>query len=455
MLPPIEPGEGAAPGSTGSTGSTGSSSRLASSFASRQRVDTALAHLEPDMVPLDLGGGPTTGMHVSAVYRLRQALGLDGPGTPVKVIAPYSFLGEVQLDLADALGVDVVAVGLATNSFGFVNEGWKPWTTFDGTPVLVPGLFCTDIGPDGSVFIYPEGDTSVPPSARMPKNGFYFEAIKRQGPIDDERLNVEDNLEEFVTISNEELDHIRREVDRLFPTGKAILGSFGAGTNFGDVSKIPGMNLKHPKGIRDVAEWYMSLSLRPGYVYDVFERQCEIGLRNLAAVHQAVGDKITAVLITTTDFGAQQGPFVSPKTYRDLFKPFYTRVNTWVHENTKWKTFIHSCGSIWRLLDDIVDSGFDLLNPVQTSAADMSPESLKQRFGDQVTFWGGGIDTQRTLPLGTPADVRAMVRERMRVFGRGGGFVFNAVHNVQADVPTENLVALFEAVREFRGYPLG
>ena len=107
------------------------------------------------------------------------------------------------------------------------------------------------------------------------------------------------------------------------------------------------------------------------------------------------------------------------------------------------------------MLDDIVDSGFDLLNPVQTSAADMSPESLKQRFGDQVTFWGGGIDTQRTLPLGTPADVRAMVRERMRVFGRGGGFVFNAVHNVQADVPTENLVALFEAVREFRGYPLG
>ena len=109
-------------------------------------------------------------MHVSAVYRLRQALGLDGPGTPVKVIAPYSFLGEVQLDLADALGVDVVAVGLATNSFGFVNEGWKPWTTFDGTPVLVPGLFCTDIGPDGSVFIYPEGDTSVPPRG-CPRTG--------------------------------------------------------------------------------------------------------------------------------------------------------------------------------------------------------------------------------------------------------------------------------------------
>ena len=121
------------------------------------------------------------------------------------------------------LGIDVVGVGLATNSFGFVNEDWKPWTTLDGTPVLVPGRFNTDIEPDGGVLMYPEGDKSVPPSAWMPKGGFYFEAIERQGLIDEECLNVEDNLEEFGTITGAELEHITREVDRLYPTGRAIL----------------------------------------------------------------------------------------------------------------------------------------------------------------------------------------------------------------------------------------
>lgn len=374
----------------------------------------------------------------------------------MKVTEPFQMLGEVAPDLVDALGVDVVGVGLPTNFFGFANEDWKPWALFDGTPVNVPGRFNTDpsADPDGGVLMYPEGDRSVPPSARMPKNGFYFDAIKRQGPIDDEHLDIEDNLEEFGPLTTDELGYITREVDRLFPTGKAILGNFG-GTGFGDVALVPGMNLKHPRGVRDIEEWYVSLSLRPGYIYEVFERQCDIGLANLARIHQAVGDKITAVFVTGTDFGGQQGPLVSPSTYRNLFKPFHARVNSWVHANTKWKTFIHSCGSIWRLLDDIVDAGFDALNPVQTSAADMSPAALKQRYGDRVTFWGGGIDTQSVLPFGTPADVRDMIRERMRLFGQGGGFVFNTVHNVQAGVPTENLLALYEAVNDFREYPPG
>jgi hypothetical protein len=405
---------------------------------------------------LDLGAGPTTGIHASALYRLRQALGLDAPGTPVKVTEPFQMLGEVAPDLVDVLGVDVVGVSLPTNLFGFASENWKPWTMFDGTPVLVPDQFNTDTSadPDGGVLMYPAGDTSVPPSARMPRNGFYFDAIKRQGLVDDDHLDVEDNLEEFGPITTGELEHISREVDRLLPTGKAVLGNFG-GTGFGDVALVPGMNLRHARGIRDVEEWYASLNLRPGYIYEVFERQCDIGLANLAEIHRVVGDKITAVFVTGTDFGGQQGPLVSPSTYTNLFKPFHIRVNAWVHANTRWKTFIHSCGSIWRLLDDIVDAGFDALNPVQTSAAGMAPEALKQKFGDRVTFWGGGIDTQSVLPFGTPADVRAMVRDRMHAFGPGGGFVFNTVHNVQAGVPTENLLALYQAVNDSREYPLG
>lgn len=424
-------------------------------LTSRQRVETALAHLEPDRVPLDLGGSPTTGIHCSALYRLRQALGLDPPGTPVEVAEPCQMLGEVGPDLIEALGVDVVGVGLPTNLFGFANQDWKPWTLFDGTPLLVPGLFNTDAtaDPRGGVYMYPQGDTTVAPSARMPKDGFYFDAINRQRPIDDDHLDVADNLEEFGPITAHELDYISQEVDRLVPTGKALLGNFG-GTAFGDIGLVPGLNLKHAKGIRDVEEWYVSLSTRPAYICAVFERQCEIGLQNLARIHERIGDKVTAVYITGSDFGSQLGPLISPRTYRNLFKPFHLQVNDWVHANTRWKTFIHSCGSIWRLLDDIVEAGFDVLNPVQTSAADMGPAALKERFGERVTFWGGGVDTQSVLPFGTPAEVRDMVKDRMRVFGEGGGFVFNTVHNIQAGVPIENLLALCEAVNDFRDYPL-
>ncbi len=420
--------------------------------ASRARVEHALQHKAPDMVPLDLGGSAVTGMHVDSVYKLRQALRLDPAGTPVKVVEPFQLLGEIAPDLLDALGVDVVGLGLPATMLGFRNEGWKPWTTFGGTPVLVPEGFNTVPEANGDLFAYPAGDTSVPPCARMPKGGFYFDALTRQDPIDDDRLNVEDNLEEFTPISDADLAHLGHELDRLWPTGRAILGNFG-GTAFGDIALVPGMNLKHPKGIRAVDEWYMSTAQRQDYVREIFDRQCDIGLRNLEKIHQVVGDRVTAVFVTGTDFGAQNGPFISPKAYRSLFKPFHVKVNEWIHMHTSWGSFIHSCGSIWRLMDDLVDAGFDCFNPVQTSATDMDPVALKARYGDRITFWGGGIDTQRVLPFGTPDDVRAMVKDRMRVLGAGGGFVFTPIHNVQAGIPVENLLALYDSVKEYRAYP--
>ena len=163
-----------------------------------------------------------------------------------------------------------------------------------------------------------------------------------------------------------------------------------------------------------------------------------------------MGDRVSAVFITGTDFGTQNGPFISPDAYRKLYQPFHRRVNDWVHAHTPWKTFIHTCGSVIALLPDIVDAGFDILNPVQCSAAGMDPQTLKEKFGDRLTFWGGGVDTQKTLPFGTPDEIRRQVHERIEIFGRGGGFVFNTVHNVQAGTPAENLVALYEAVRETR-----
>ena len=422
---------------------------------SRERTHYALNHLEADRVPLDLGASPVTGMHVSSVYKLRQALGLDPPGTPVKVVEPYQMLGEIKPDLMDALSVDVVGLSSPKSMFGFPLDGWKPWTFFDGTPVLVPDGFNTDPEPNGDILMYPEGDKSLAPSGRMPSAGFYFDAIVRQPPIDDSQLDPKYNIEEFQQVSEDDLDYFEYESQRLYTqTDKAILGNFG-GTGFGDIALVPGIQLRHPKGIRDMAEWYMSTLTRRDYVWRVFEKQCEIGLENLKRIHARVGEKISVLFVTGTDFGAQNGPFIAPKAYRDLYQPFHEVINTWIHENTTWQTFIHSCGSVVKLYPDFIAAGFDILNPVQTSATGMDPESLKAQFGDHVTFWGGGVDTQQTLPFGSPVEIEAQVRQRIEIFGCGGGFVFNPIHNVQAGVPVENLLALYQAVDAYRNYPEG
>ena len=417
---------------------------------SRERVELALNHKQGDLVPLDLGASAVTGMHVSSVYLLRQALGLDEPSAPVKVVEPYQMLGEIAPDLIDALGVDVVGLGGRATLFGFRNEGWKPWQTFDGTPVLVPEGFHTAPEANGDILMYPRGDRSAAPSGRMPNGGYYFDAVIRQPPVDDDKLNVEDNLEEFGPIAEDDLEHFRREAERLHTeTDKAVLANFG-GTAFGDIALVPGMWLKDPKGIRDVEEWYVSTVARRDHVWKIFERQCEIALANLAKIHEAVGERVSAVFLTGTDFGTQRGPFISPKAYRDLYQPFHKAVNDWVHRHTAWKTFIHTCGSVWALIEDFLDAGFDVLNPVQCSAADMDPQRLKDTFGDRLVFWGGGVDTQKTLPFGSPDDVRNEVRDRIRTFAPGGGFIFNTVHNVQAGTPRENLTALYDAFSRHR-----
>ncbi|MCA9916461.1 MAG: hypothetical protein KC445_00845 [Anaerolineales bacterium] len=420
---------------------------------SRERVETALNHETSDRLPLDLGGSMTTGMHCTIVYQLRQALGLDKPGTPVKVFEPYQMLGQIDPDLQEALGVDAVPMFGPKTMFGFRREGWKEWEFHDGTPLLVPEGFNIDPEPDGQLLMYPEGDKSVAPSGRMPQNGWYFDAIIRQEPIDDDALNPEDNLAEFELISDEDLAFFKERTDFLYEqTDKAIVADFG-GTGFGDIAMVPAAWVKEtPKGIRDVEEWYMSTVLRPDYVYEVFSKQAEIALHNLAKLYEVVGDRVTAVFLTGTDFGMQTCLLVSPNVYRTLFKPFHAKLNDWVHENTSWKTFIHSCGSVVDIIPDFIEAGFDVLNPVQCSATGMEPQGLKDRFGDNITFWGGGVDTQKTLPTGTPDEVREEVKERIRIFGAGGGYVFNTIHNVQPQTPIENVLAMYETVQKYRDY---
>ena len=265
------------------------------------------------MIPFDIGGSAVTGIHASSLYQLRQRLGLDPPGTPVKVHEPYQVLGQIEPDLMDAIGIDVVGLISRKTMFGFENKNWKEWTLFDGTPVLVPGDFTTEPEPNGDILLYPEGDRSCLPSGRMPNGGFYFDAIVRSGgilgqqPIDEDRLKVEDNLEEFGPISDEDLNHFRREAERLYTgTDKAILATFG-GTAFGDIALVPAVWLKNPRGIRGIEEWYMSTAARRDFVYAVFEKQCEIALRNLEKIFDAVENKVAAVFVTGTDFGRSTG----------------------------------------------------------------------------------------------------------------------------------------------------
>ena len=421
---------------------------MAGSTTSRECVRQALAHRQPDRLPVDAGSTTVTGIHVSCVAALRQHFGIsDGP---VKVIDPGQMLGEIGSDLKELLGIDTEGVFRRMTRFGFPLEAWQPWRMYDGLEVLVPGGFTVTVDDNGDTLLYPQGDLSAPPSARMPNGGYFFDSIVRQPEIDEDALDPNDNLEEFPPISEQELDHLESAAFKAAATGWAVVANFG-GTGLGDIAWVTASGLKYPKGIRDVAEWYMSIRSRREYVRQVFEGQCKVAIENLERIAARTGDRIDVINICGTDFGTQTSSFCSVATFRDLWLPVYKLMNDWVHKNTRWKTFKHSCGAVEKFIPSFLEAGFDILNPVQCSAQGMDPELLKSTYGDRIVFWGGGVDTQHVLPFGTPEQVREQVLRRCEVFARDGGFVFNTIHNIQAQTPAENIVAMFEALGEFRG----
>lgn len=421
-------------------------------MTSRERVRAALRHEPPDRVPLDLGTTPVTGIHVSTYARLRAALGLP-PRRP-RVEEPYQMLAQVEAEVAERLGVDTVGLSMPTTIFGFPNVNWKPLRLFDGTEVEVSEYFRFREDTNGDWLLYPCGDTTVPPSGRMPKGGFFFDAIVRQEPDAEDHLDPREFAEQQIApYTDEQLTYLQKTADELYRhTDKAIVGCWWQG-GIGDIALVPGMSVRHPKGIRDPQRWYEMLVEQPSYARDIFDIHMEIAMKNLKLYRDAVGDKIDVLVVSGTDFGSQRGPFFAPQMYRDLFKKHHQRVNDWVHQHTPWKTFYHSCGSIAAILDDMVDAGVDIINPVQCSAFGMDAATLKQKYGSRLAFWGGGIDTQRVLPFGTPAEVRAQVEERVRIFNQGGGYVFQTIHNIQAQTPIENLLAMFDALNNLRGLP--
>lgn len=335
---------------------------------SRKRMLDAINHRQPDKIPLDFGATTVTGIHCKAVEDLRAHYGLEQK--LVKLYEPYQCLGLIEEDLAQCLGTDMVSAKSSLNWFGVENKDWKPWRTPWGQDVLIPDDFNLTYADDGAVYAYAQGDTSFPPSGKMPASGYFFDAIIRQEPLpeDDDDLKLEDNTEEFSLFAEETLKTIASSVKTAHATGKGVVASLG-GSALGDIAMIPAMNMKKPKGIRDITEWYMSTVLRQDLLHSIFAYQTDIAIENLIRVNALCGNDIDVICTCGTDFGTQTSTFCSVDTFRSLYAPYYTRLNTWIHANTNWKIFKHSCGSVHSFIPDFIKCGFDILNPVQCSAA--------------------------------------------------------------------------------------
>ncbi len=417
---------------------------------SRERLHQTLNHIEPEELVVDMGATSITGINANALNRLRKAVGLED--RKVKISEPLQLLGEVEEDLRQELHLDCVEISTGINMFGFSNAGRKPWTMQSGLEVDVPLAFNTTVDGQGRTYLYPQGDLSAPPSGMMPKDGFFFDNITR-GSIEfdeDTDSGAEDFKNDFAFFTDEQLKEVEKQADYYWNNTDYGIVFSGAIASLGDFATVPGPNVKYPTGIRNLSDYMMAHQVCPDYIHEIYQMQVEIGIRNMELLYQACGNKIQAIYISGTDFGTQNGPFMSLDAYREFYKPYYKKLNDWVHTHTTWKTFYHSCGAIMGFLQDFYEAGVDILNPVQLSAKGMDGRELKEKWGDKFVFWGGGVDTQHTLPFGTPEEVYQEVMERLKLFSPGGGFVFNTTHNIQSATSAENMLAMFRAIKDFK-----
>lgn len=418
-------------------------------MTSRERVRKAISHQITDRVPIDLGTTPVTTMHVLALKKLRDALGLKKE--VLRLNDPLLQTGEVGLDVVEKLQVDTVGVWGIGNTLGIKNRNYKRWTLPDNTEVLVGGDFQYTVGEDGSLYAYAGGDTSYPPSARMPKGGYYFDPIVRQEDLNtkEEWDARKDYVGQYPLLSEEDLAACEKQAEDLYQnTSCSLVGHYDWG-GLGDAFHIPGPWVKEtPHGVRNMPDWLMMMYEEPEYIQELFDMQSDRAIENLKLYKQAVGDKIDVIELSATDFAHQNGLMLSRDIFRDIFMPYYKKMTTWIHENTGWKIFVHSCGAVLQILPDFIEAGFDILNPIQVSAKGMEPKILKEKYGKEIVFWGGGCNPQETMPHATPEQVYAETKATAEVLSCGGGFVGGHIHNVQPDVPPENLIAELQALKD-------
>lgn len=394
---------------------------------SRERIVAAINHRPVDRMPIDFGGTRQSGIAALAYIRLRERLGF--PTTrPPRIFDTYQMLAEIDQDVAERFGADCVALNRPAVAFGIRNEQWKTYTFPEGLVAEVPGGFNPEPDQEGGLVIR-RGTEAI---AAMPRGGFYFDRFEKYPGATHPDLATW----RAPRLDQATLDHYHREAEALFTgTDKAIIAAMG-----------PPYELFNGIGQGGFEDWMVTFASEPDYVQALYGELTDAWIENLRGFHAAVGDRVQIVQICD-DLGTQNAPFLSPAMFRELVKPAYQRGLDWIHAHTSWKVLLHSDGALVPLLEDIIEMGVDILNPVQTSAAGMDPGVLKDTFGTRLAFWGGSCDAQSTFSRGTPAEVAAETARHLSVLAKGSGFVCATIHNVQANVPPENVIALFDTAR--------
>jgi uroporphyrinogen decarboxylase len=413
-------------------------------MTSRERVLAAITHQEPDRVPVDLGATPSSGISAIAYTRLARHLGLSQSQTRIYDVVQE--LAQPEAAVLDAFGVDVIDVARAFNTDA---SAWNPVQLSDGSDAFYPAWFRPRRESDGSLSALVK-DTVI---ARKPVGATFFDAtvFPYLEGYPDSLAGLPDamGLVHWAALVHAPWDHAGDEGFWQTLREKAL---YLRENTDKALMIVVGCNLfEWGTFLRRLDNFLMDVYADEENVARLLESLVEIHMNMLKKVCDSVGDVVDIVRFGD-DLGMDSGPFMSADHYRKLFKPHHKRMCRHVHENSGMHTFLHSCGSIYELIPDLIDAGFEILNPVQTNTLNMEPDRLKREFGRDVTFWGGGADTRHTLNTGTPEAVREDVRSRIETFAPGGGFVFNTIHNILPDVPPENITAMFEAVKEFGNY---
>ena len=396
----------------------------------RERVQAAIRHEEPDRVPIDLGSNGNTGIQAICYNKLKAYLGIDEGQT--RVYDAMQQLAIVEEPVLDRFHVDVISMA---NRFGAEPEAWKPWVLPDGSDAYVPlGFNPESDGEGGYVLKNSRGEVTM----RAPKGCLYYEPCYH--PLAD--MSTVAELEDWNPrlMSDAYLDGQRAQAKFLYEnTDYAIQGAFG------------GNILEAGQALRGWGQFMMDMAADPAFTHAMLDKLTTSYLVNLKRYLEAVGDYIQTIYVGD-DLGTQSGMQLSLSMYREYVKPRHEAIYQYIRRHSDVAVYLHSCGAIYDVIPDLIEEGIQLLNPVQTSAVGMEPRRLKEEFGDTLTFYGGGCDTQSVLQSATPEEIREHVRERMEIFKPGGGFIFCQIHNIQADVPPENVVAMLDAAYEFGSY---
>jgi len=409
---------------------------------SRERVLCALNHHQPDRIPVDLGGHRSSGVAAIALHRLRNYLGL--PEKPVRVYDMVQQLGIVDEDILDLFGVDTIEMG---RGFLSENSDWKPWVLPDGTPCEIPYYINLEKrGEDW--FIYDDTGYEL---GILKKGSLYFE--QTQFPLMDRGIETDDfsdlremmgkNIWSAVAHPGAHLALDEAGLKEMEARAKA----FRASTDRAIVGLFGGNMFELPQWLYRMDHYLLATGMYMDKALALSEELYKIHLENLEKWMLAVGPYVDVVLFGD-DLGGQQGPLISPEAYRELYKPYHNLLWGRAKELADVKVQLHCCGGIYELMEDLIEAGLDAVNPVQVSCRGMDPARLKSEFGDRITFWGGGCDTQSILPMASPAKVKENVDELTSILSPGGGFVFQQVHNILANVPPENIVAMLEEVNK-------